>query len=72
MPGMDGFALAKKVRETDPGIKVIFTTGYTDTGLLEEQPKEAAYELIPKPFSITDLSSVVRKVLGKEAAAVED
>jgi two-component system cell cycle sensor histidine kinase/response regulator CckA len=66
MPGMDGVTLAKKIREIDAGIKVIFTTGYTDSRLFKEHTIEDVFEMMPKPFSVTDLSSMVRKVLGKE------
>ncbi len=63
MPEMDGVALAEELRRRYPEIRLLFTTGFargafSSTGELGRQ-----VELIPKPFTITQLAGKVREVL---------
>jgi PAS domain S-box-containing protein len=63
MPGMDGSELAERLRETNPGLKVIFTSGYTDDSLLRHGIDASAGHLLVKPYSNEDLTRAVRTVL---------
>jgi two-component system NtrC family sensor kinase len=63
MPRMGGIELAKQLGKSRPGLKMLFTSGYTDGsisrgGLL---PKGAAF--LSKPFSSAGLALKVREVL---------
>jgi len=62
MPGMNGRALADRIREKRPGIKVLYTTGYKRAaaadGLLD---RGAAF--LPKPFTVDQLAAKVRSTL---------
>ena len=60
MPGIGGAALAAKVRETWPGIPVLFMTGYADTDLL---PEALWPEVLAKPFDAAMLETRVSRAL---------
>ena len=64
MPGgMNGFALAREMRSRIPGLKILLTTGYAGSsdGLNADQGAE--FEIIKKPYRLTDLARRVRMVL---------
>ncbi len=54
MPGMDGAALAKRVREVQPDVPILIITGYADSG-------GAGLELpsLAKPFRQADLAAAL-------------
>ena len=62
MPGMSGPGLAEALRGRYPGIKVVYTSGYTtdaiDQGVLDPQ-----VAFIAKPFKARELTSKIREVL---------
>jgi PAS domain S-box-containing protein len=60
--GKTGAELAREAREVQPGLKVLFTTGYARSAL-DETAIDAATELLPKPFSIDELSIRLRQML---------
>lgn len=58
MPGMDGVQLAKKIRELNPGAKIISITGFN-----EYQEETSSNAFLRKPFSGSKLLTTVREVL---------
>ena len=66
MPNMDGPAnwLMKLSGGAGPGLKVLFTTGFTrcDHSQREDQPQ---HPFIAKPFTLEDLARKVREALGR-------
>ena len=52
MPGMNGKALAEKLRSDRPGLKVIFMSGYLPVEIAEETLDG---EFFKKPFNPSDL-----------------
>ena len=67
--GVNGRALADAARNIHPGLKVLFTTGYTQAPLLRDNLGPAEEHFLPKPFSLEQLEAKVRAVLGPPAAA---
>ncbi|MGJ3263902.1 MAG: PAS domain S-box protein, partial [Salinarimonas sp.] len=63
MPGMDGLALARVIRERVPGLPVVLTTGYSHV-LAEEGL--GGFELVRKPYGADDLS---RALAGRSRAS---
>lgn len=57
-----GMDLARKAREYYPHIRVLFTSGYTESTLPHYELAEGQ-EIIGKPYSKKDLAEKVRKVL---------
>jgi len=63
MPRMDGRAVADRLRTLQPGIKVLFLSGYTDDAVVRHGVHEAAVAFLQKPFTPHALTEKVREVL---------
>ena len=63
MPGMNGRQLADSVAKLYPGIKVIYTSGYTPNVIMQSGVIRDNINFIQKPYSIHDLLLKVREVL---------
>ncbi len=61
MPEMGGRIMADWLQTLRPGIKVLFTSGYTECSL--EGAADTAMEFIPKPYTPSELLRKVREVL---------
>jgi PAS domain S-box-containing protein len=61
--GMDGRRLADEARRRRPGIKILFTTGYTRNAIVHNGRLDPGVHLIGKPFSFEALAAKVREVL---------
>ena len=59
----NGRALAEKAREARPGLKVLFTTGYTRNAIVHNGMLDADVAFIAKPFTVEQVARKVRKVL---------
>ena len=67
MPIMDGFTLAKKVKEINPRIPIIFLTAKTMQEDILEGFEIGADDYITKPFEIKELKARVRVALNNSA-----
>ncbi len=67
MPGMNGVELASIVRERYPGLPVVLTSGYSN--VLAENAHRG-FELIQKPYSVEQLSRILRKAMVEKTPAV--
>jgi signal transduction histidine kinase/ActR/RegA family two-component response regulator len=63
MPGMSGPALAEKVKAVNPGVKLVYMSGYSDDTLLRHGLRESGEHFIQKPFGPADLIRKIREVL---------
>ncbi len=63
MPGMNGREFARQARLMRPGLKVLFTSGFTENALANNDGLDQGFSLLPKPYSISDLARKVRQVL---------
>jgi signal transduction histidine kinase len=63
MPGMSGRQLAVRLTESQPGLKVLFMSGYTDNVMAQHGVLEPGTELLEKPFTLHSLGDKVRAVL---------
>ena len=64
MPGLSGRELAARAQAAQPGIKVLFVSGYTDDAILQHRLLERGVVLLQKPFTPDSLAGKVREVLG--------
>jgi CheY-like chemotaxis protein len=63
MPGgMTGYELADELRQARPGLKILFTSGYTELATAREQTA-LKDPLLSKPYRKQDLGRAVRSVL---------
>ena len=63
MPEVNGARLAEAARALRPGLKVLFTTGYTRNAVVHNGVVDAGVALIGKPFTVDALAAKVRNVL---------
>ncbi len=63
MPGMDGGKLFDRIREMNPDLPVMLSSGYSINGHAADIMKRGCNGFIQKPFTITELSRMVRRVL---------
>lgn len=63
LPKKSGLEVLKEIKQIDPGLSVIMTTGYRTTQNAIEAMKHGAYEYLTKPFDIVKLKELVRKAL---------
>ncbi|SDG38407.1 two-component system, cell cycle sensor histidine kinase and response regulator CckA [Limimonas halophila] len=67
MPGMDGLALARTLRQRQPGLPVILMTGYAEAAQRSELEAAPALTLLTKPFRLHTLCDSVAARLGDPA-----
>ncbi len=63
MPVMNGRRLADEVLKRAPGIKVVFTTGFTRNAVVHNGVLDHGVNFIAKPFTIDQLARKLRDVL---------
>jgi two-component system cell cycle sensor histidine kinase/response regulator CckA len=69
MPEMDGCALAARLRENQPELKVVFSSGYARAVALGQSPRRSRDGFLPKPYDAAALVHTICDVLGKSQAA---
>jgi PAS domain S-box-containing protein len=69
MPGGDGRELAAKLRDSNPGLPVLFMSGYTDAAINAAELQERGDGFLGKPFSPGQLVRSVREVLRRAELA---
>jgi signal transduction histidine kinase/CheY-like chemotaxis protein len=67
MPDLDGRRLADKAREARPGLRVLYTTGYTRNAIVHNGMLDADVAFVAKPFTIEQLALKVRQTLDAPA-----
>jgi two-component system, cell cycle sensor histidine kinase and response regulator CckA len=63
MPGMSGQELSRRLCISDPELKVLYLSGYTEDSIIREGALEAGTAFLQKPFTLQTLSRKVREVL---------
>ncbi|SEI41865.1 PAS domain S-box protein [Frateuria terrea] len=63
MPGTDGRRLATEARRRRPGLKVLFTTGYSPAATRHNGTLEEDAPLLGKPYTLDELGRKLRQVL---------
>ena len=63
LPVMDGRVLADKLRESRPGLAVLYISGYTDDKISQGEMLNRHTAYLPKPFSPYALATKVREAL---------
>jgi two-component system, cell cycle sensor histidine kinase and response regulator CckA len=65
MPEMNGRELAQSISDIIPGLKYLFTSGYTADVIAHRGMLYEGVHFLQKPFSTRDLAIKVRQALGK-------
>jgi len=60
MPGMDGPSWVRRALQDRPNVRVIFVSGYAEEALAEGQARIPNSVFLPKPFSLSELTTTVQ------------
>ena len=63
MPGKDGPTWVREALADRPDTKVVFVSGYAEDAFAEQQAMIPNSVFLPKPFSLTDLTTTVQRQL---------
>jgi CheY-like chemotaxis protein len=63
MPGMTGRELADQAAHRWPEMKILYTTGFTRNAIVHGGQLDPGVDLLPKPYTLQELSRKVRLVL---------
>jgi CheY-like chemotaxis protein len=66
-PGMSGPMLADKLTEIQPGLKVLYISGYDNTHVVQKYVVEKGHALLTKPFTVDEMKKKVREILAATA-----
>ena len=70
MPGgMDGRALSASARARRPGLRVLYTSGYSEHAILHHGRLDPDSRLLPKPYGRDALARAIRAALDEEQPA---
>ncbi len=64
MPEMDGPTLLKELRRRDPGLKIIFVSGYAEEAFARNLPEGGQFAYLAKPFTLKQLVAAVKETMG--------
>jgi PAS domain S-box-containing protein len=67
MPEMNGWELSTRLTALHPGLKRLFTSGYTADVIAHHNVLDESVHFIQKPFTIEGLAAKVREALEEEA-----
>jgi two-component system cell cycle response regulator CpdR len=63
MPGLDGIELARKVSDQQPGIRVMFITGFAAVVMHDESWLSSRPRVLAKPFHLRHLIEEIEALL---------
>lgn len=63
MPGISGLELAKQLRGLNPGIRILYLSGYTEEEVLRNGEFEDNIAFLQKPYSLLSFSQEVHQTL---------
>jgi PAS domain S-box-containing protein len=67
MPGINGRELARQFVSRNPGIKVLYMSGYTENAIVHHGVLDESTHFLQKPFTPTALTAKVREVLDQKS-----
>ena len=63
MPELDGKDCYYRIKEINPRVKVILTSGYSKSNVKEELIRQGVDAYIPKPFNVDGFLETVQKIV---------
>jgi len=70
-PGMSGPMLADKLTALQPGLRVLFISGYDNTHVVQKYVVEKGHALLAKPFTVAELKAKMTELLSAGPSAAE-
>lgn len=72
MPGISGRELADEILRKHPGVKILFTSGYTDDAIVRHGVLESGASFLQKPYRPRALARKIREVLEQSATKTDN
>jgi len=69
LPGLDGLALQRRLRDTGDGLPIVFLTGHGNIPMSVQAMKAGAVDFLTKPVGAETLTQAVRSAIDQHAAA---
>jgi PAS domain S-box-containing protein len=66
MPDMDGVETYDQLKQIDPQIKVVLSSGYSFEDIAEEILERGCADFIQKPFNLMEISERIKDILGRK------
>ncbi len=66
LPDMSGRSLAAQLRAARPGLRIVYTSGYTDDRTVLRDVADAGFPFVQKPFTPAALLAKIREVLDSD------
>jgi PAS domain S-box-containing protein len=66
MPRMNGKQLVDRLRRTQPGLRVLYISGYTDNAIVHQGILDPGAPFLQKPFGLQELGDRVQQILSGE------
>ena len=63
MPGIDGLALLKQIKQRHPMLPVIIMTAHSDLDAAVSAYQQGAFDYLPKPFDIDEAVALVERAI---------
>ena len=64
--GMGGKEAFEKIREVDPSVKVVISSGYTNDPMMTDYATFGLAGILAKPYRITDIKALLEKMIQKK------
>ena len=64
--GINGLELAENALKLRPGLKVLYTSGYTENAFMQSGHIKPGINLLSKPYGKYELARRIREVLDKD------
>ena len=65
LPAMNGFDVACRLKRIDPTVRILFSTGYSDTIDLIDLSEPSYCGIIRKPFDLAGIQTAIEKALAR-------
>jgi|GEM_PF-1874708 PAS domain S-box-containing protein len=62
MPGMSGLEAYARLRDINPRVRVILSSGYSSGGIRQEAAEVGGPEFLAKPYTLEELSQALQKI----------
>jgi CheY-like chemotaxis protein len=64
--GLPGTSLISKLRERRPGLKVLMTSAFSESSMMNRDMLDGTLQLLTKPYRVEDLARQVRAILDQK------
>jgi CheY-like chemotaxis protein len=68
MPELGGEATFKRLKELNPSVKVLLSSGYSATSQVQSMLQSGVKGFVPKPYQVRDLAEAIRRTLDESLA----